>query len=126
MKRVIIASMVLATLAASVAYGKRVAPRDVPSVSAGNTKYRAPRNHMGCIEAWDKARGKMMWRRQIYVVRYDLNLERDVQDVFVKMMELKGNVLIIRNERESEYQLDLKSLEVKVVKGPLAEERSLK
>jgi len=50
-----------------------------------------------------------------------VDLERDVQDVFIQTMELKGDVLRITNERKSEYELDLESLEVKVVKGALVE-----
>jgi hypothetical protein len=126
MKRAIIASIVVAAFAVSVAHGRRSAPKGVPPVTKGSIQYRAPRSHMGCIEAWDKARDKLMWRRQIYVVKYDTTLERDVQDVFVKEMKLKENVLVVTNERNSEYQLDLKSLEVKVVNGSLVEEVVLK
>lgn len=74
---------------------------------------------MGCVEAWQ---GKqLIWRRQIYVVKYDLDLEGDVQDVFITTMERKGKTLIVKNERDSEYHLDLESLEVKVTKGSLIE-----
>jgi hypothetical protein len=122
----LMATVVALVIAVSVAHGRRSAPKGVPPVTKGSIEYRAPRSHMGCIEAWDKARDKLMWRRQIYVVRYDTSLERDVQDVFVKEMKLKENVLVVTNERKSEYQLDLKSLEVKATKGSLVEEVLLK
>ena len=46
---------------------------------------------MGCVEAWDKKSNEMIWRRQIYVVKYTVGLERDVQDVFITTLKLKGN-----------------------------------
>ena len=123
MKRVIIASIVLAVFGVSVAHGKRLAPESVPSVTKGNIEYRAPRSQMGCIEAWQNK--QLLWRRQIYVVKYDLDLEGDVQDVFIKTMKLEKNILTITNENDSEYTLDLKTLEVKIVKGSLVEETKL-
>ena len=123
MKKVIIASIVMAVFAVSVAHAKRLAPKDVPSVTKGNIEYRAPRSQMGCIEAWQNK--QLLWRRQIYVVKYDLDLEGDVQDVFIKTMKLEKNILTITNENDSEYTLDLKTLEVKIVKGSLVEETKL-
>ena len=68
----------------------------------------------------------MLWIRQIYVVKYDPDLEGDVQDVYIKKIKVKGNSLIITNERKSEYQLNLKTLHVKVLKGSLVEETKFK
>ena len=76
---------------------------------------------MGCIEAWDTKSNEMIWRRQIYVVKYTVGLERDVQDVFITTLKLKGNTFIVANERKSEYELDLDTLHVKVLKGELVE-----
>lgn len=76
---------------------------------------------MGCVEAWDIKREQLIWRRQVYVVKYNVSLERDVQDVFIQSVELKSNTLVVKSERKSEYQLDLDSLDVKVIKGTLVE-----
>ena len=77
---------------------------------------------MGFIEARNLKSGKLIWSRQIYTVKYDPDLEGDVQDVFIRNIKVKGNSLLVTNERKSEYQLDLKTLEVKVLKGSLIEE----
>ena len=77
---------------------------------------------MGFIEARNLKSGKLIWNRQIYAVKYVPDLEGDVQDVFIRNIKVKGNSLIVTNERKSEYQLDLKTLEVKVLKGSLIEE----
>ena len=79
-------------------------------------------NQMGCIEARNIQSGKLIWRCQVYIVKYDSDLEGDVQDVFIKNIKVKGNSLIVTNERKSEYQLNLNSLEVKVLKGSRVEE----
>ena len=81
---------------------------------------------MGFIEARDLKSGKLIWSRQIYSVKYDPDLEGDVQDVYIKKIKVKGNSLIITNERKSEYQLNLKTLHIKVLKGSLVEETKFK
>ena len=116
--------LLLATL---LAEAKRGAPTEVLPVTVGNIKYSAPHRNgthkqMGFIEARDLKSGKLIWSRQIYAVKYDPDLEGDVQDVFIKSITVEGNHLIITNERNSKYQLDLNSLEVKVIKGSLVEE----
>lgn len=120
----LISSLLLATL---LAEAKRGAPAEVLPVTVGNIEYSAPHRNgthrkMGLLEARDLKSGKLIWSRQIYAVKYDPDLEGDVQDVFIKSITAEGNHLIINNERNSKYQLDLNSLEVKVIKGSLVEE----
>jgi len=120
----LISSLLLATL---LAEAKRGAPAEVLPVTVGNIEYSAPHRNgthkqMGFIEARDLKSGGLIWSRQIYAVKYDLELEGDVQDIFIKSIAVQGNNLIITNERNSEYQLNLKTLHVKVLKGSLVEE----
>jgi hypothetical protein len=120
----LISFLLLATL---LAEAKRGAPAEVLPVTVGNIEYSVPHRNgaqkqMGFIEARDLKSGKLIWSRQIYAVKYDPDLEGDVQDVFIKSITVEGNHLIITNERNSKYQLDLNSLEVKVIKGSLVEE----
>jgi hypothetical protein len=120
----LISSLLLATL---LAEAKRGAPAEVLPVTVGNIKYSAPHRNgthkqMGFIEARAPKSGELIWSRQIYAVKYDPDLEGDVQDVFMKSITVEGNHLIITNERNSKYQLDLNCLEVKVIKGSWVEE----
>ena len=120
----LISSLLLATL---LAEARRGAPAEVLPVTVGNIEYSAPHRNgthrkMGLLEARDLKSGKLIWSRQIYAVKYDPDMEGDVQDVFIKSINVEGNSLIITNERNSKYQLDLNSLEVKVIKGSLVEE----
>ncbi len=121
MKRIILLIGAVAVLAASAALAKRAAPAPVVTVHDGHMEYRAPHSYMGCVEAWDSGKKKLVWRRQIYTVTYDADLEQDVQDVYITGISLKGDILTVTNERDSVYELNLKTLEVKVVKGAAVE-----
>ncbi len=123
MKITLIPLVVFAVFWTSVVLAKRSAPAKVVPATSGQIEYRAPHRQMGCVEAWDTHRKKLIWRRQIYVVKYTMDLERDVQDVFIKTMKLQDDALLVKNERESEYKLDLNTLQVKVLKGALVENR---
>ena len=124
--KLIVFSIILVMLGISESVAKRAVPSKVTPVQVGNIEYSAPhgklQNQMGCIEARKVGSGELLWRRQIYVVKYDPDLEGDVQDVYIKNFKVKGNSLIITNERKSEYQLNLKTLHIKVLKGSLVEE----
>ena len=120
----LVSSLLLATL---LAEAKRRASAEVLPSKVENIEYSAPHRNgshkqMGFIEARDLKSGKIIWSRQIYTVKYDPDLVGDIQEVFIKRITVEGNNLIITNERNSKYQLDLNSLEVKVLKGSLVEE----
>ena len=106
----------------SIALAKRGEPKAVPPVKSGNVEFRVPHGRMGSVEAWDLTTGKMLWRVEVYTVKYDKSLEKDVQDVFITSIGLKGNVLVVKNERDSEYELDSTTQKVKLIKGKLIEE----
>jgi len=114
-------AVALVVLPTSFLLAKRTAPPEVPSVVQGGVEYRASRLQTGCVEALDRRTNRLVWCRQVYVVKYNVDLERDVQDVCIKAMELDDNALLVTNERGHQYRLDLDTLEVKVLKGALVE-----
>ena len=126
MQRLLNIGIILSILCISESEAKRAVPSKVMPVQVGSIEYSAPhgksQNQMGCIEARKVGSGELLWIRQVYVVKYDPDLEGDVQDVYIKSFKVKGNSLIIINERKSEYQLNLKTLQVKVLGGSLVEE----
>jgi hypothetical protein len=124
----LISSLLLVTL---LAEAKRGVPTEVLPVTVGNIEYSAPHRNgthkqMGFIEARVPQSGELIWSRQIYAVKYDPDLEGDVQDVFIKSITVERNNLIITNEKNSNYQLNLNSLEVKVLHGSLVEETKIR
>ncbi len=124
-RRSFLFGMALAAAPASTLLAKRAAPKPVQSVRAGNIEYRATTgSYRGdSVEAWDVKENDLLWRRQIFVIQFDPNLERDVQDVHIRQMKLDGQKLLITNENGSKYELDLKTLTVKVLMGQLVEKR---
>ena len=120
----IILSLILCAVA-TVVYAKRKPPEKVTPIMHNGIEYRAPENAMGYVEAWDIKEKKVIWRRQIYVVKYKKGLELDVQLVFISKLKIEGNTLLIENEQKYKYQLDLKTLVVKVLKGSVLIETKL-
>lgn len=100
---------------------KRKAPSEVKSIVYKGIEYSAPTfkkgfdSTMGMVFATEKATGKELWNKKVYEVKIDENLERDVQTVYIKSMKRKGNFLIIENEREKTYKLNLKTQEVQAM-----------
>jgi hypothetical protein len=122
--RFVLAVLVLLSFAATTAFAKRSPPEEVPTVRHGELEYRVPHRTgssylPGFVEAWDPAKNCQVWFRQIYVIRRNPDLEGDVQDVFITQIKhvKERNVLEITNERNGVYELDLTTLEVKVIKG---------
>ena len=124
-RRAFLCGLALAAAPASKLLAKRAAPKPVKPVRAGNIEYRASTDNWSgdSVEAWNVKHKKLLWRRQIFVIRFDPNLERDIQDTFITKMKLDGEKLLTTNERGSKYALDLKTLNVKVLEGSLVEER---
>ena len=113
--------ILMSVISTAMVFAKRAAPARVAAIRNGEMELRAPTSQLGCVEAWDTKHNELLWRRQIYVVRYTAGLERDVQDIFIRSMALKDNVLTVTNENQSEYLLESETLEVRVNKGALIE-----
>ena len=95
--------MMVLVLLASVTLAKRMAPAQVEQVVCEGVEYRAPNEKMGVVEAWDKAAGKLLWEKQVYDVKINPNLEKDVQEVFIKKLEIAAGKLVVTNEKNDCY-----------------------
>ena len=115
--------VLIISLTVSISEAKRIAPKKVTPVVRNGIEYRAPATQMGCVEAWDTKTKQLIWRKQIYVVKYTIGLERCVQDVYIKSLRFEDGSLIIANEIGYEYRLDSETLNVEVLKGKLVLER---
>ena len=119
---------VILALVAAPCLPARRPPKVVAPVVRDGIQYTAPHERMGCVEArpvGPEGPGEPYWRRQIYVVKYGplspdkVAVERDGQDCYVTKLEFSDGKLVVTNEREFTYELDLKTLEVKVLTGTL-------
>lgn len=105
----------------TTACADRIAPKEVPPLEKNGITYKVPHfgGLMGSIEAYDTKTNQPIWCKQIYVVKYNPYLESDVQDCFITSIEIKDDKMIVKNEKQFEYELDLSSLEVKAITGTL-------
>jgi hypothetical protein len=111
-----LAVMVPFLLTATFALAKRAAPVPVPPVVAESVEYSAPHDHMGVVVATDTKEHKELWRKEIYAVKIDPNLESDVQHVFITGLAIDGKSLVVANERGERYSIDLTSKKITKLK----------
>jgi hypothetical protein len=94
------------------AVAKRSAPKPVPPVIAYGVEYSAPVDLRAFVVATDTRSHKELWRQRIYSVSINPALERDVQDVFITSLAVNGRALVITNEHNETYVLDLTTRQV--------------
>lgn len=104
--------VVMSVLLAPAALAKRSPPASVKPVLLEGVEYRAPQDKMGVVEAWDKAAGKKLWEMRVYEVQIDPDLEGDVQHVFITKLDVDAGKLLVSNERNEHFMVDLKSKNV--------------
>jgi hypothetical protein len=126
-KLAIVISVILASGAASA---KRRAPKDVAPVTAKGIVYKVPHfgffhqkeQNGGFVQAWDAKTKKLLWDRMVYRIVYDRDVEGDVQDVFITKIQVVGNKLVVTNEEEEKFEMDLPSGQFRAL-TPLNERR---
>ena len=107
-------------------FAKRAAPKEVEPVIDHGVKYLAPHVApgyikangnptcpVGCIEAWSVKSGKLLWRVQVYEIKYDEKLEKDVQDDFIDALQIKDGNLLVENEQGNKFVVNIKTHKVK-------------
>jgi len=112
MRRIFFLCLIIICLLPLRVYSKRVAPAKVEPVIYEGVRYEAPTSKMGYVEAYDAASGKKLWEKKAYDVKYNLALERDVQDVFIKELKIEetkqGADLIVIDEQDRKYRIKIK------------------
>ena len=122
MKHLLAVGLIVAALllcAAAPASAKRAAPKPVQPVLKEGIEYSAPVSREGFVVAtWTKSK-REIWSRQVYVIKheYKLRLEEDVQSCFISNLRFEKGKLRVTNEDGGEFEIDLDSLAVKVLKG---------
>jgi hypothetical protein len=94
------------------ANAKRTVPRAVEPVTVQGVTYSAPANAMGFVVAFEASSRRELWRQRIYRIHVNPSLERDVQDVFITSLTLRGGSLVIANEHGERYALDLSTRKI--------------
>jgi hypothetical protein len=94
-----------------VTSAKRIAPQKVEPVVYEGIRYVAPNDdgRRGYIEAWDVINNKKLWELTVFTNRIDSKLEKDVQWVFIKTLNVQDGRLTVTSERGNTYAIDLKT-----------------
>ena len=99
MKKIMILIFLILTV---IAYGKRLAPKEISPVSYNGKKYVVKhwsgdsvyKQNGGIIEVWNIKKNKLIKTVLIYKIQYNPLLESDVQDIFITSIRL--NILLRR------------------------------
>lgn len=121
MKKILISLIMISLSLTSGAAAKRTVPVEVPPLIRDNIKFVVPHfagetgrdQRGGYIEARDAKTDDLLWELKIYTVIYKRRLEKDVQDIFITKMEFQNHKLVIWNERNDKFLVDIKTREVK-------------
>jgi hypothetical protein len=111
-------ALLLTVVLGTNAWAKRAGPKPVTPVVHQGVKYVAPNinGREGRIEARSEKGGEKLWDVVVYTVKIDPNLEEDVQWVFISRLELRGAKLVVTNDKNEKYVLDLKTRKVEKAK----------
>jgi len=114
MKNLYISLMIILSVHA---YAKRAAPAPVTPIIYNGIIYQTvpwkskngTHQNGGFVAAVKMDSAKVLWLKQVYKTNYNPNKEKDVQDVFIKSLELNKNKthLIIKNEHKHIFKLTL-------------------
>lgn len=105
------------------AYTSRVAPSNVEPITYKGLKYNVVHwgiskgldQQGGYIEIIDVKKNKHLYYIKVYSYTYNEELEKDVQDIFIKSMKRVDDTLIVIDEKNRKYQVDLKTRKVKKI-----------
>ncbi len=119
---VIIISLI--SIAAGAIYAKRGPAPEVKSAFYIDKEIRVANDsrpgNLGFIHVYMKGTNKLIFSKQIYFVIYNFMLERDVQDVYIKTLEIKGDSIVVENEIGYLYSFNMNTYELQVLKGTAA------
>jgi len=105
-------------LLATPVHAKRLPPKPVPPIVAEGVEYTVPHDVlMGLVVATDIKSRTVLWQRQIYAVRFNPDIEQDVQACYITSLAAGSGKLTIKNERGNVYELFLKTLQVQTKVG---------
>src|ERR1700677_1170478 len=120
MRTSIFTALIATFLLPSIAQAKRMEPAKVHPVEYDGIRYTAPNDdgRRGYIQAVDVKTGKTLYEIVVFKNTIDPAMEEDVQWVFIKSLKIEKGVLIVTDERDHVYAVDLKTRAVKAISAP--------
>ena len=69
--------------------------------------------HKAYIVACDSTENKMKWKKKIYSTFLNPFVEHDVQFIMIKKVQYENGILVIENENDIKYFINLETLDIK-------------
>ena len=103
-----LSALIFCVLLAGVAEARRVIP-PVQQITHEGVIYSAPHEGScgGIIVAHDEKTGVKLWDKRVYGVEFFRNLEEDVQWILINSLSVTNNHLLIVNEANHSFLLDI-------------------
>jgi hypothetical protein len=96
------------------AFAKRLPPKPVPAVVNAGIQYSAAGDgRTQYVVATDLNTSRELWRVMIFRNSINAQLEEDVQSVFITNLKLVGDSLLVKDEKNRCYRLEVASRHVK-------------
>ena len=115
MRRLLVGILLLWIFGTISTSAKRVPPKDVPPVVVNGTRYSANGDGKDSyVVATDVTSGKELWRVKVFHTRIEFwRGEEDNQWVFISDLKFADNSLLVRDEKNRCYSIDLNTKHVK-------------
>ena len=106
--------MIILFVAIEPTSAKRAAPPPVAPVVYKGITYTAPnQNGRAAYVVASDSTGKELFRVKVFDVEIDPKLEEDVQWVFITELRLRGESLLVKDEKGRRFAIDLSTHAVK-------------
>jgi len=110
-------------------FAKRIPVDYQDEIIVGGIKYGATYSedlfsYKAYIEARDVESNEVMWKRKVYSIFLSPLKEHDIQFVMIKKVSYENGSLVVVNEKDEKYLVNLETLEIrKDSSNPLPENR---
>jgi hypothetical protein len=111
-------AVLLAALAPAIAHAKRTPPPKVEPVVYEGVRYVVPNDNgrRAYLQAWDGKTTNMLWEVTIFRNFINPVVEEDVQWIFIKSLRIEDTKLIVVDERDRAYSVNLLTRKAKRLK----------
>jgi outer membrane protein assembly factor BamB len=115
MRRLLVGILLLWMFGTICTSAKRVPPKDIPPVVVNGTRYSANGDGKDSyVVATDVPSGNELWRVKVFHTRIEFwRGEEDNQWVFISDLKFAGNSLLVRDEKNRCYSIDMNTKHVK-------------
>jgi len=115
MKKILLAIIFLAVSSGLFVEAKRTPPPVVQPIVYSGVQYVAPYGVIWYIEAYNTTPQEKLWWMKVYTIKYIPGLETDIQDVFITKLAIRDGKLIVSNEDDNQYTINLETKKVEKI-----------